>query len=184
MDRATISLFLVYSSLSLTDGRKKKNVGGRDPISRRAGCGTGSGWTVAQLLERGRGYRYETARRAYAATKEAGPPRIKLRSFASSGRWSRASTRPIFDRDPGMYLSCHLLHFSFPFSTTLRIFIERILRYLILNFFFFFQVDRIENTRSNRKKREEIAKALSTSIVVVSIYYSPSLCRVSIERIL
>ena len=78
-------------------------------------------------------------RRAYAATKEAGPPRIKLRSFASSGRWSRASTRPIFDRDPGMYLSCHLLHFSFPFSTTLRIFIERILRYLILNFFFFFK---------------------------------------------
>ena len=137
MDRATISLFLVYSSLSLTDGRKKKNVGGRDPISRRAGCGTGSGWTVAQLLERGRGYRYETARRAYAATKEAGPPRIKLRSFASSGRWSRASTRPIFDRDPGMYLSCHLLHFSFPFSITLRIFVERILRYLILNFFFF-----------------------------------------------
>lgn len=74
----------------------KKEVCGRDPRStdfeaRR----TGSGWTVTQLPERSS--RRAVPLRDGVCTK--GPPRIKLRSFASSGRWSRASMRPIFDRD-------------------------------------------------------------------------------------
>ena len=92
----------------------KKEVCGRDPRStdfeaRR----TGSGWTVTQLPERSS--RRAVPLRDGVCTK--GPPRIKLRSFASSGRWSRASMRPIFDRDSSIspFLSlCTALH---PVST-------------------------------------------------------------------
>lgn len=184
MDRATISLFLVYGSLSLTDGRKKKNVGGRDPISRRAGCGTGSGWTVAQLLERGRAaarYRYETRVRRHERGR---PTPNQIAQFREFRKVVPRIHAPDLRQRPGdvsllppLTFLLSLLYYSPNFHRK---------NFTISNFkfLFFFQVDRIENDRSNRKRREEIAKALSTSIVVVSIYYSPSLCRVSIERIL